>query len=201
MDNTHLLFKPTLGSKESDSADAIKFEHPNLRKDLSHGPHFSECVRDNFKELFNKTKAKSILEIGVDRERDSSTDILLTEKSDDCVYLGVDIRDVSYLDDEGKNIHTIRTSSMNKENVYSKMEQLKIKQFDFIFIDGWHSIDTVLYEWENYVIPFLSKKGIALFHDVNTHPGPFFLFEAIDKEIFNVEKFCDDFGLGLVSYK
>lgn len=170
------------------------------------GPHFSDCVSEKFSQIFCEIKkVKNILEIGVDRpnnpNENSSTKIIFNNKRDETVYLGVDLNDKSNLDDPEKNIHTLKSDSMNKELVYSKLKELKIKKFDFIFIDGWHSINAVMYEWENYVAPLLSKSGVCLFHDVNTHPGPYYLFECLDRDIFEVSKYCNAMGLGVVRYR
>ena len=73
-------------------------------------------------------------------------------------------------------------------------KELGITQFDFIFIDGWHSINAVMTEWE--YTRLLSPTGIVGFHDTNYHPGPKEFVDAINQEKWNVAKVCpDDYGI------
>jgi predicted O-methyltransferase YrrM len=198
-----LNFVPTIG-KDMDDCDWFPVE------EVTCNIHFSPCVAQKFKELFSsiKNNCESILEIGVigppqpPENAGVSTLILKELKNKNTIYLGVDIIDRKIQDTEN-NFYFLQSDSLDTKKVYDKIKELKIKKFDFIYIDGWHSVNMVIHEWKNYIIPFLSKKGIAVFHDVHTHPGPYALFEAVDKNIFVVEKYCrgNDWGLGSIKYK
>jgi len=86
---------------------------------------------------------KHFLEIGVHRNgQQSSTHTILRNVPAGGIYhLGVDLEDKSFLDDPLRSIHTIQTSSSNFEVVVSKLKILEVETLDFIFIDGWHSIN------------------------------------------------------------
>ena len=198
-----LKFTPTIG-KDKDNLDSVNM------KNISCPEHFTPCVATKFRDLFSsiKDECKAIFEIGVMGKHHApsnagiSTEILKEMKNKDTVYLGADIEHRSIQDDEN-NIHFHQSNSTDTETIHAKIKELGIKEFDFIFIDGWHSVNAVLHEWENYVMPFLSKKGIVAFHDVHSHPGPYVLFEAVDDSIFESKKYCsgNDFGIGAMWYK
>jgi hypothetical protein len=129
----------------------------------------------------------SILEIGVHRnqvDEESSTSIFFQNKNDDCVYLGVDKNDRSYLDDEEKNIHTVQCLSQEFDTVRSKMAEIGMETIDVLLIDGWHSINQLLYDWEYSDI--LSEDGMVVFHDTRLHPGPNLFVNALDTNIWHV---------------
>ena len=144
----------------------------------------------------------SVLEIGVSRdsfEWETSTSIFLDYKSNDCVYLGVDIEDKSFLDDSEKNIHTIQSDSGKIEIITNKLHCLGVDHLDFIMIDGWHSINQVLREWE--YTSLLSDHGVVAFHDVAYHPGPHLFVNNLNTTKWNViPNLCafneQDFGIG-----
>ena len=203
-----LAFVPTLGSKELDDRDGFPPEWPT---GVNTHLHFSQCTKDKFVELFSKVKdgGGSILEIGVWGEphhpdnAGRSTEIIKEMKTKDAIYLGVDIKDRSFVQDDENNFNFFQCDSMDTDKICGKIKELGIESFDFIFIDGWHSVNAVLHEWENYVLPFLSKNGIVVFHDTNTHPGPYALFDSIDEEMFDSEKYClgNHYGLGAIWYR
>jgi len=174
--------------------------------------HFSQETADKFVELFSSKKetCQSILEIGVwgaphgAGNAGRSTEFLMDLKNEDTVYLGIDIEDRSeHCHFPEKNCFFFQSDSMDTEKIHAKIKEMGIEKFDFIFIDGWHSINAVYHEWEHYVLPFLSEDGIVVFHDTNTHPGPFALFEGVDDEVFESEKYClgNHFGLGAIWYR
>jgi predicted O-methyltransferase YrrM len=153
-----------------------------------------EVMDDNraaLKERFLRVRdnCQAILEIGVSRETNgeqTTTGILLTNKHPDTIYIGIDIDDKSYLDDASKNIYTIRASSMDLESNLAKIAQFGVKEFGFIFIDGWHSINAVLTEWE--YTQLLAPHGIVGFHDTSQHPGPYYFVKALNTDKWNVEE-------------
>lgn len=146
---------------------------------------------------------KLIMEIGIDALPDSkgmtSTKTLCKLKPDECIYLGIDIAPKSYLDNLQKQIFTICTDSAVYENIYDFMNLHNQQNIDFLFIDGWHSVNQVLKEWNYW--SRMSPNGVMAFHDTNIHPGPVTLLDAIDTNIFSVEYFGRnnaDWGVGVV---
>lgn len=166
---------------------------------------FSDCcksvIKSNMEELGSSLKC--IVEIGVDRDANSATMTkhLLAHKMDNVIYLGVDIDDKSYLNDPDKNIYTICTDSSNHQLVIDKLAELRVQSIDLLFIDGNHSIDGVVNDWQ--YVEQLSSYGIVLMHDIRGHPGPYCVFDAIDPALFEKEKFCmdDDYGIAKIVRK
>jgi len=155
--------------------------------------------RELLKEFFMHVKdhCTAILEIGVCRnEEGSSTHVFLQNKKPETIYVGIDLDDKSFLNDPKNNIFTIRGSSSNVEENMAKMKELGVEEFEFIFIDGWHSINQVLTDWE--YSKWLSDAGIVGFHDVSGHPGPVAFVRALNKDKWNVEENLSpqDYGIG-----
>ncbi len=67
---------------------------------------------------------------------------------------------------------------------------------DFVFIDGWHSINQILQDWE--YTKLLAPGGVVGIHDTTGHPGPWFLINNLNPSRWQVEpNLCpDDYGLG-----
>lgn len=144
-----------------------------------------------------KYPPKTFLEIGVCRNgQNSSTYTIIKNLPENGIYLGVDIEDKTFIENTSRGIHTIKTSSSNYNEVVLKLKTLGVNSLDFIFIDGWHSINQVLSDWEYTKI--LSSGGVVAFHDVTAHPGPFFFINNLNTEKWNVvTNLCpDDHGLG-----
>ena len=164
------------------------------------GPEFTECNRKHLKESFLSVanNCKVIVEIGVCRNgKDSSTYVFLNNKKENTLYLGVDLMDKSFLNDAVKNIHTLQTDSSNYEQVVSKLRGLGVDEIDYLFIDGWHSINQVYKDWEYTNI--LSKNGIVGFHDINYHPGPSLFIQNLNPDIWDIKTYCpNDYGIGFV---
>jgi hypothetical protein len=158
---------------------------------------FTEENRQALTEHFLKVRdnCSAILEIGVCRNDDlSSTHCFLKNKKQETIYLGIDIDDKSFLDNKEQNIFTLKNTSMDLPGNFNVMQQLGIKQFDFIFIDGWHSINNVMTEWE--YTQLLGPNGIVGFHDTNYHPGPNRFVNALNTDKWHVVKACpDDYGI------
>ena len=160
-------------------------------------------LRKNFLSIVNNCKA--ILEIGVLRDdvNLSSTDVFLKNKNKETFYFGVDMDDRSYLDDEEKNVFTIKNNSSNIDEIMDFVKSKGVNEFGFIFIDGWHSINQVLDDWR--FTEYLSKDGIVGFHDTNVHPGPKEFINALDTEKYYVDKKCTtlmmDWGISFVKRK
>jgi hypothetical protein len=164
---------------------------------------FSDCNRDQLQKAFLEIRdtAKCILEIGVCRNgQGSSTYVFLNNKKDETFYIGVDLEDKSFLNDKSKNIFTIKTTSSNFHHILDSTLKKGISQFDFIFIDGYHSINQCLDDWK--FVSRLSKNGIVGLHDTSNHPGPVALVENINTDLWSVERLClDDNGISFFRKK
>ena len=170
---------------------------------------FSYCNQYSLLTEFSKIKdsCKVIVEIGVarmstNRMEDTSTTIFLNNKKDDTIYLGIDIEDKKFIESVAPNIYTIKSKSENYEEVLKKFKDLGIEKIDFLFIDGWHSINQVIDEL--FYFDFLTKGSVVGFHDTNYHPGPSRIIESLNPEMFEVVKYCqseDDWGIGFAFLK
>jgi predicted O-methyltransferase YrrM len=159
----------------------------------------SPCNKSALLDRFLRVRdnARAVMEIGVCRNgRDSFTHTFLNNKKQETIYVGIDIEDKSFLNNTEQNIFTIRASSSNVEENIEKIKSFGVEQFDFIFIDGWHSINQCLIDWE--YTQLLSPIGIVAFHDVSEHPGPYTFIKHLNKDIWQVEEnVClDDWGIG-----
>jgi hypothetical protein len=164
----------------------------------------TEANRMAVKEQFLKVRdnCKAILEIGVCRnETNSITHVLLDNKLDDTIYVGIDLEDKTFLNNPKKNIWTIRGNSGSFSEILKIFKYLNVTEFGFIFIDGWHSINQVLIDWE--YTSMLSPNGIVGLHDTSYHPGPNLFINALNKDIWDVkENVCPfDNGVGFARRK
>ncbi len=152
-----------------------------------------EILKKYLTEMKQKKEKLSIIEIGVHRNEYvlSSTSIFLDNKRDTDIYLGIDIEDKSILNNPDKNIFTIKSPSQNTELIFNYLNEIGIHEIDILMIDGYHSINQVYFEWENYT-PLLSSNGIVIMHDTNSHPGPYFLIKSINTEHYDVYKYLSD---------
>lgn len=165
---------------------------------------FTECNRQ---ALFNqfliiKQSCKAILEIGVCRNnKDSSTYVFLDNKLDSTKYIGIDLEDKSFLNNEKNNIYTLKNNSNDVEANFEKFKHIGIFEFDFIFIDGLHTVNQVLNDWE--YTKMLSKNGIVGFHDTSCHLGPHLFVRALDTNKWNIiMNACEkDWGISFVWQK
>lgn len=181
---------------EFDDVDRVPLEKIKYRGESG---EFSLCNRNALIEQFLSIRdsCKSILEIGVCRNGvDSSTFCFLNNKNPETVYVGIDLEDKSFLKSFGKNVFTIKNSSWDLINNINTIKGFGITEFDFIFIDGDHSINSVLKDWE--YTSMLSDRGIVGFHDTSGHYGPYEFIKALDTEKWDViQNVCpDDYGIG-----
>lgn len=180
------------------------------------GPEFSPCNRGELARSFLSIseKCKVIVEIGVckihgvtaeswetdDRVRLTSTYVLLNNKKDDTLYLGIDKECRAFLTNRNKNIHTIETDSSNYDKVVAKLKKLGVDTIDYLFIDGWHSVNQVYKDWE--YTSLLSDTGIVGFHDTTSHPGPSLFTKNLNPDIWDVKTYCPgDNGISFVTKK
>jgi hypothetical protein len=155
----------------------------------------SNCNRKLFIENFNsvKNQCTSILEIGVcNNDENSLSHILINQKRSDAFYFGVDIKDKTFLDKHNENVYTIQSDSADIDKIMSFVNSKGVNHFDFIFIDGWHSVNHVLREWR--FSEYLSSHGIVCLHDTNFHPGPRKFINALNPERYLIDKTCTDYN-------
>ena len=178
-------------------------------EDIFHGGDFkpfemSDCnllnLKQEFLSLKSSKKIKAILEIGICRNKFRSSCFCYFEnKAPDTFYFGVDIEDKSFLDDPSKNIYTIRNNSSNIEEIMNYINSLGIYEFDFIFIDGDHTLNQVLKDWR--FTQFLSHNGVVGLHDTNFHRGPKIFVDNLNTNKFIVDKLClepSDWGITFI---
>lgn len=167
------------------------------------GQEVTECDREALKEQFLKVRdnCQAILEIGIGRNGENSfAHVFFKNKKEETKYVGIDIEDRSWLVDYGENIFTIQgNSSSYDENVKIIKDKFQIEKFDFIFIDGLHSLNQVLIDWE--YTNLLSDIGIVGLHDTSHHIGPFLFIRNLDNDKWDViENACpQDYGIGFAS--
>ena len=192
-----LKYRPSIAPMYSDDADSIAEFHKPLPRHLStlNELVIIECA----------TGAKSILEIGVHAhwtdDDPSSTQLIIKYRHAEAIYIGIDIvfKDLSYM---GDDIYCLQANSGEIEKVEDLMKLLSIKTFDFIFIDGWHSVNQVLLDWR--YAKYLDPKGVIAMHDTNSHPGPVTLFDAVDETLFDKIKYVGtgpDYGISTFRFK
>jgi hypothetical protein len=187
----------------------FSMKHPGMipwGKTYEKKVELSDWNRSQLNKHFSKVSkhAKAILEIGVCRNDDkSSTWSFINNKRPDAFYFGVDIEDKSFLNNEENNVYTLKTSSSNFEEIMKFVNSKGIEKFDFIFIDGWHSINQVLDDWK--FTEFLADGGVVGFHDTNCHPGPMLFVDNLNPDKYDIEKCCTtwmvDYGISFVSRK
>jgi cephalosporin hydroxylase len=191
-----LKYRPSIEPEHNDNTDFYGEFYRPVPREFS--PANQEVLRQALLSLPNP---RCIVEIGVQRNPlpESSTGILLQHKPADCVFIGVDIEDKSHLTDTQARVYTLQMDSADRAKVFALMEELKLEQIDFLFIDGWHSVNQCLADWQ--YVERLSPEGIIVMHDTNVHPGPVAVFEAIDEAMFQKAKHCTegpDWGISVV---
>jgi len=197
-----------LGNPEDNDKDWIN-TYPNPFQ-IVDNKEFSMCNQAALTEEFTKVKnqTKVIVEIGVSRVTynqtydQTLTSIFLRHKNPETIYLGIDVNDKTFLQGLGRNIFTLQSKSENYKRVKAKLDALKISQIDFLFVDGWHSINQVIDEL--WYVEFMKPGGVIGFHDTNYHPGPSRIIKNLNPDIFEVTQYCeqqDDWGIGFAKIK
>ena len=164
----------------------------------------TDCNRFALLQQFIKVRdnAKAILEIGIGRNAEKSfAYTFFNNKKKDTVYIGLDIDDRSFMNDSENNIFTICDDSSKYEENLKRFNELGVEKFDFIFIDGWHSINQVLRDWE--YTNLLAEGGIVGFHDTSCHPGPHNFINNLNEDKWIIHKnMCpNDWGIGFAQIK
>jgi predicted O-methyltransferase YrrM len=177
---------------------------PELEGVISHPlgytfPEITECNQQALLEQFLKVQpsAKSILELGIGRNgKDSFAYVFSENKRKETIYVGIDIENRSFLNDEENKIYTIQRDSLAYEENIKEFQKIGVEKFDFIFIDTPHSINQLLLDWE--YTNLLADGGIVGFHDTSCHPGPYEFVKSLDKTKWDVIENCcpEDWGIG-----
>lgn len=182
-----LKYRPSIEPERSDDTDFYGEFYRPVPREFS--PANQEVLKRALLELPNP---RCIVEIGVQRNPlpESSTGILLQYKPRDAVFIGVDIEDKSHLADAAAGVHVLKMDSADCGQVFALMDRLQRTEIDFLFIDGWHSVNQCVTDWK--YVERLSPRGIVVMHDTNVHPGPVTVFDAIDEDLFDKKKYCTD---------
>lgn len=188
-----LSFFPNMEPHKNNDDDGPAFGGP-------HHTEVTECnmevVRQTVAELGNDLHA--CMEIGVDRNSnvESMSKIILRNRPVGSFYLGVDIDDKSYLNNEETNTWTVQCNSHEQDRIRTFLKEKSIEKLDLLFIDGWHSVNTTINDWK--YADLLSDNGVVIVHDTNRHPGDVALCQAVDKSLFTVTRYCtEDNGIAV----
>lgn len=205
-DRYGLTYIPSLNSN-LDSMDYIDFELRKIAiKENDGNRQFT--FRDrlvalrNFKKIRNNCKC--IVEIGVASNfAGSSTEMWLTYKKDNTHFFGIDldIERKQHHQEWKPNVHMLQMDSKkDKEKILDKLKESGCEQIDVLFIDGDHSVEMMLNDWG--YSEYVRKGGLIVVHDLAVHPGPYLVWDAINKKEFEKSKhFCDvdnDWGVGIL---
>jgi len=168
----------------------------------------SDC---NYNTILNVTKdymTHGIVEIGVYNDwkrghsnQKTTTHALLSNKPDNIAYLGIDIEDKTFLNNDDKKVHTLISDTRDFEKVKSRLKEIGIEKISILLIDGHHSLNMVINDWK--YTELLSDNGIVIFHDTNYHPPTLFI-DFIDRSMYEVIEHCrtsDDYGLTIAYRK
>jgi cephalosporin hydroxylase len=168
------------------------------------GIECSGCNKEALLQQFLKVRdnCQAILEIGIGRNGENSfAHVFFQNKKEETKYIGIDIEDRSWLVDYGENIYTIQGSSSNYDENVEIFKTMGVEKFDFIFIDGDHSVNQVLRDWEYSNL--LNDGGIVGFHDTSHHTGPYLFVRNLNTDIWDVvDNACpQDYGIGFAIKK
>lgn len=146
------------------------------------------------------TNLLAALEIGVNRNGERSMSrIIMDQRPRFSYYMGIDIEDKSYLNDAAANTWTMQISSAERGAIADRLRELGIGDLDLIMIDGWHSVNMCVNDWQ--FTQRLSDHGVVILHDTNTHPGCVALYEAVDESLWIKERFCLENDFGIATFK
>lgn len=189
----------SLGSDQEDSLDW----NQKCQECLDVGPNISECNRQVFLDNI-KPWMRVIVEIGVCKNDydQSSAKIFIENKHPECQYFGLDLEDRSSILPLSETVKFLQTDSREVEKNISTILK-DHKYIDLLFIDGHHSVNMVLNDWQyaKFVRP---EKGVVIVHDTNFHPGPWCLIESVDTDCFDVKRHCvnkEEFGISVLKRK
>lgn len=181
-----LRFRPSVAPENSDEVDFFG--------ELSEKPQeFSEDNQRVFSEIVRGIQdLRMVVEIGVEsRHNDATgtTQVFRDECPASCVYLGIDARNCSYLEDPGKRRFFLRADSRDIDAILDKIDYLD-NGIDVLAINGHLSVERVLSAWQ--LVSRLRVGGYVLLQGTNAHPGPVSLLEAVDEEYLEVKRYCEE---------
>lgn len=159
----------------------------------------SECNRESVLAAVTHLgdTFRAALEIGVDRSNERSMSRIIMEgRPTGSFYLGVDLDDKSYLNNEATNTWTLQCNSHDQTRIREFMASKGVTELDLLFIDGWHSVNTCVNDWR--YADMIRPGGLVLLHDSNSHPGCAALFDAVDDNLYEKIRCCtdpSDFGI------
>ena len=192
---TDLLFDIRTNTDKDDICDPVGYGSPFKEKlKRPNDSEFSKCNHETLQTAISacNPKAKYFLEIGVHRNDGNSSTYTIAKNVDaDGFFFGVDLDDKKFLD--RSNIKTLKENSCNIETVINWIKSFGVEHLDFIHIDGMHSINQVLNDWE--YTKLLRTGGVVALHDTTSHPGPNSLVQALDSSKWEIYSTCsDDYG-------
>lgn len=201
-----LKYVPTIGN---DNIDSYGKEYNDSKGKIGFRPDYTARNKEKLREELSRlgTNCKVILEIGLLKRdndfNDSAMKVILENKPEDCIYIGIDIRDITGRKNLEKNIHVLKGDSGEIEGVMKYINDLGVNKIDLLHIDGFHSVNQVNKDWR--YAEFLSEHGSVILHDTACHPGPSELIKAIDEDMFEVNSFFhdvpNDWGITIVRRK
>lgn len=157
-----------------------------------------DVVEAEIKRLGDRYRA--CMDIGVARNGERSmSHRYISMKPPGATYVGVDLDDKSHLDDPANNVWTLRTDSCEQDRVRSFLRDKGVDKLDLLAIDGYHSIEVTINDWR--YADLLSDHGIVIVHDTNHHPGDIALCEAVDRDLFELQRYCTANDSGIAVFR
>ena len=122
----------------------------------------SDANKEALDDIIRKVNVKNVIEIGIARNnaRSFTTQLLYAKKG---IYCGIDIEDKTFLNDSLNRVYTIRANSHDQSTIRSYLNTIGLEKCSVLFIDGWHSVNTVINDWK--YTDLLDDNGVVIFHD------------------------------------
>lgn len=180
----------------------LSYKHGRVPEEFS--VYNKTILANTIKDLRYQNALKCVVEIGVNRSGNkSSTQFILQNKDPETIYIGIDINPqmIESVYCPEKNTFGLVTDSSNHSKIMEYLIELKAYRIDLFMIDGNHSINQVCKDW--VLTNALNIGGYVLLHDTNYHPGPYCVYEAIDEEFYEKQKYFTDmeFDWGIAKAK
>ena len=195
-------YTPSFKRREDNTEDFINYFIPLTKPVANEMSDMNLSVLLNYLVQLGDT-CKFIVEIGVmrDRNKQNTTLQFLKNKVKDCIYLGIDIEDRSYILSLADNVHFLRTDSGDLNKIVNYINTHINRPIDFLYIDGLHSVSQV--GKEIALINYVRPGGVIGFHDIAYHPGPNAWIDAFSEKYFHINKYYadSDYGVGVIVKK
>jgi hypothetical protein len=179
------IVKPTIGNDDIDCFPGQRF--PSVEFSICNRTVLLNCI--NF--IKQVSQNATFVEIGVDRNRSNphtSSKTIIQNTSTDNQLIFIDIEDRNYITSMRDNIEFVQINSADVMTGFNRLDKIGINEFDFLLIDGWHSVNQVFKEW-NWTQK-LATNGIVMLHDTNFHPGPREILSKLNPEKWVWKKQC-----------